>query len=137
LFQDFYYRLQSNYKEKHINLKLEVHDDILVKADRARLTQVLMNLFNNALKFTDAGMVTITVEKKIGNVSVQIRDTGIGIEDSVMPQLFTKFAACSKTGTGLGLFISKSIIEAHGGHMWAENNKYGHGATFGFVLPAQ
>jgi PAS domain S-box-containing protein len=137
LFQDFYYRLQSNYKEKHINLKLEVHDDIPVMADRARLTQVLMNLFNNALKFTDAGVIAIIVEKKIDNVSVQIRDTGIGIEDSVMPQLFTKFATCSKTGTGLGLFISKSIIEAHGGHMWAENNKYGHGATFGFALPAQ
>lgn len=137
LFQDFYYRLQSNYKEKRIKLKLEVHDDILVMADRARITQVLMNLFNNALKFTDDGMIIITVEKNAESVTVQVRDTGIGIEDSVMPLLFTKFAACSKTGNGLGLFISKSIIEAHGGRMWAENNKQGHGSTFGFVLPTQ
>lgn len=137
LFQDFYYRLQSNYKEKRIKLKLEVHDDIMVMADRARITQVLMNLFNNALKFTDDGMITITVEKNAESVTVQVRDTGIGIEDSVMPLLFTKFAACSKTGNGLGLFISKSIIEAHGGRMWAENNKQVHGSTFGFVLPTQ
>lgn len=135
LFQDFYYRLQSNYKEKHIKLKLEVHDDIIVMADRARLTQVLMNLFNNALNFTDDGVIAIVVEQNTGSVSVQVRDTGIGIEDSVMPYLFTKFAACSKTGNGLGLFISKNIIESHGGNMWAENNKHGRGATFGFVLP--
>ncbi|MDE1725010.1 MAG: PAS domain S-box protein [Thaumarchaeota archaeon] len=137
MFQDFYYRLQSNYKEKEIKLKLDVNTDVLVMADRARLTQVLMNLFNNAITFTDYGMITISVEKNNDHVSIRVRDSGIGIDDSVLPQLFTKFVTYSKTGTGLGLFISKSIIEAHGGNMWAENNKDGKGSTFGFFIPVK
>jgi signal transduction histidine kinase len=66
---------------------------------------------------------------------VSIKDTGIGIAPEIMPRLFTKFATKSERGTGLGLFISKSIIEAHGGRIWAENNKDGKGATFSFSLP--
>jgi signal transduction histidine kinase len=64
-----------------------------------------------------------------------VKDTGIGIDPDILPRLFTKFATKSKKGTGLGLFISKSIIEAHGGRIWAENNKDGKGATFKFALP--
>ena len=68
-------------------------------------------------------------------VLVRIKDTGTGIDSQIMPRLFTKFAAKSETSTGLGLFISKGIVEAHGGRIWAENNKDGRGATFAFSLP--
>ena len=69
-------------------------------------------------------------------VVVTIKDTGIGIDPEILPRLFTKFATKSQSGTGLGLFICKSIIEAHGGRIWAENNKDGEGgATFAFSLP--
>ena len=70
-----------------------------------------------------------------GQLVVSVKDTGLGIDPEIMPRLFTKFTTKSQTGTGLGLFISKSIIEAHGGRIWAENNKDGKGATFTFRLP--
>jgi signal transduction histidine kinase len=118
---------------------------IIVKADRARLIQVISNLLDNALKFTNKqynkrGSIYVDVEeKKNGNkkheVIVSIKDTGTGIDPEIMPRLFTKFATKSETGTGLGLFISKSIIEVHGGRIWAENNTDRDGATFTFSLP--
>jgi signal transduction histidine kinase len=123
----------------------------LVEADRRRLTQVISNLLNNALKFTKDGTVTVTStieiigkgEGEVGEVIVSLKDTGTGIDPELMPRLFTKFATKSYQGTGLGLFISKSIIEAHGGKMWAENNNNNNnnsdvknkGATFYFTLP--
>jgi two-component system, OmpR family, sensor histidine kinase VicK len=119
----------------------------LVVADRRRLTQVVSNLLNNALKFTEEGAVTVTttIERKGdrdggGEVIVSIKDTGSGIDPEFMPRLFTKFATKSYQGTGLGLFIAKSIVEAHGGKMWAENNNNNSdrkhkGATFYFTLP--
>jgi signal transduction histidine kinase len=70
-----------------------------------------------------------------GQLVVSVKDTGSGIDPEIMSRLFTKFTTKSQTGTGLGLFISKSIIEAHGGRIWAENNKDGKGATFTFRLP--
>ena len=70
-----------------------------------------------------------------GQLTVSVKDTDQGIDPEIMPRLFTKFTTKSQTGTGLGLFISKSIIEAHGGRIWAENNKDGKGATFTFRLP--
>jgi signal transduction histidine kinase len=118
--------------------------NIIVQADKARITQVISNLLNNAVKFTaEEGGVTISVilEKKGKNdnyqeeVIVRIKDTGIGIATEIMPRLFTKFGTKSEKGTGLGLFISKSIVEAHGGRIWAENNIDGKGATFYFSLP--
>ncbi|MDE1840867.1 MAG: PAS domain S-box protein [Thaumarchaeota archaeon] len=136
LFQDFNYHLHSNYKEKDVELKFEAKEDIFVTADRARLTQIIMNLFHNALKFTDKGVITISVERIDDNVLVKVKDTGTGINNDVLSQLFTKFAIQSETGTGLGLFISKNIVEAHGGNMWAENNMGGKGATFAFTIPA-
>jgi two-component system sensor histidine kinase VicK len=75
-------------------------------------------------------MITI-----LNEVIVSIKDTGTGIDPEILPRLFTKFATKSVTGTGLGLFISKSIVEAHGGKMWGENNADGKGATFAFSLP--
>jgi signal transduction histidine kinase len=108
----------------------------LVDADKARITQVISNLVNNAIKFTKRGKISITTEVRADNQAiVSVQDTGTGINDDIMPRLFTKFATKSQTGTGLGLFISKSIIEAHGGKIWAENNDDGKGATFTFTLP--
>src|SRR5215204_4289886 len=124
----------------------------LVEADRQRMIQVISNLLDNALKFTQEGTVTVTtIERKDdgdgagggeAEVVVSIKDTGTGIDPELIPRLFTKFATKSYQGTGLGLFISKSIIEAHGGKMWAENNNNNNsknrkheGATFYFTLP--
>jgi two-component system, OmpR family, sensor histidine kinase VicK len=92
---------------------------------------------SNAIKFTKQGTVLITVEKKKDNkeVIVSMKDTGSGLDPEILPRLFSKFASKSFKGTGLGLFISKSIIEAHGGKIWAENNVNGKGATFYFTLP--
>ena len=131
----------------------------LVEADKRRLTQVFSNLLNNALKFTKEGNVTVSSilkRKDIGRdgaggeerareeeVLIAVKDTGTGIDPELMPRLFTKFATKSYQGTGLGLFISKAIVEAHGGKMWAENNNNNNdssgkrlsGATFYFTLP--
>ena len=108
-----------------------------VIADKTRVFQVVSNLLNNALKFTKNGTIIIKAEKKGDEqvVVVSVKDNGRGIDSEIMPRLFTKFATKSETGTGLGLYISKNIIEAHGGKIWAENNKEGHGATFYFTLP--
>ena len=117
----------------------------LVEADRQRMIQVISNLLDNALKFTQEGTVTVTtIERKDdgdgagggeAEVIVSIKDTGTGIDPELMPRLFTKFATKSYQGTGLGLFISKSIVEAHRGKIWAENNSDGKGASFYFTLP--
>jgi signal transduction histidine kinase len=130
-------------KEHKDNIKLElfsIEDHIFVNADKNRLNQVISNLLNNAIKFTkEGGIITIGVQKKDNNddyVTVSVKDTGTGIDPEILPRLFTKFATKSETGgTGLGLYISKSIIEAHGGRIWAENNSDGKGATFSFSLP--
>ena len=122
-------------------------EPLFVEADYPRIVQVLSNILNNAVKFTKEGKegrrrggnVYITAEKKkIGDgqeVTVRIKDTGQGIDNDMISRLFTKFATKSTNGTGLGLFICKSMIEAHGGTIWAENNKDGKGATFAFTLP--
>ena len=115
--------------------------DIIVEADRSRLTQVISNLLSNAVKFTTEGTISISTEKKDNQVIVSVKDTGSGIDPEILPRLFSKFSAKSFEGTGLGLFISKNIVEAHGGKIWAENNNnnddaYGEkGATFYFMLP--
>jgi signal transduction histidine kinase len=93
---------------------------------------------NNAIKFTSKkreGVISVSAERKKEEVIVIIKDTGEGINPEILPRLFTKFATRSFSGTGLGLYISKSIVEAHGGKMWAENNPDGEGATFTFTLP--
>ena len=115
-------------------------NNIIVEADRYRITQVTSNLMDNAIKFTKeggGGTVSVNIKKKESNswVIVSVKDTGGGIDPEIMPRLFTKFTSKSFKGTGLGLFISKSIIEAHGGKIWAENNIDGKGATFSFSLP--
>jgi signal transduction histidine kinase len=124
------------------NNKYDSYGAPIVDADRDRITQVISNLLGNAIKFTsnqeEGGSVSVTLEKNHNNreeVIVNIRDTGEGIHKEILPRLFTKFATKSFAGTGLGLYISKSIIEEHGGRMWAQNNSDGRGATFTFTLP--
>ena len=137
-FTDFANQLSKEQKE---NVKLIValdEGDILVVADKHRINQVINNLLNNALKFTKQGQITLSTEKekKYGKEAiVKIQDSGPGIDPDIMPRLFTKFATKSYSGTGLGLFISKSIVETHGGKMWAGSNLDGKGATFLFTLP--
>ena len=110
--------------------------NLLVEGDKDRISQVIHNLINNAIKFTNEGTINVTSEKTDGHVLVNIKDTGTGIDAKVLPSLFTKFVTKSDRGTGLGLYISKSIIEAHGGKIWAENNLDGRGASFTFTVPS-
>jgi signal transduction histidine kinase len=137
--------------KKNIKLFYKTYDKnaLIVEADRNRLGQVICNLLNNAFNFTNEGSITVIVERKKGKnnnnnneVTVSIKDTGTGIHPEIYPKLFTKFATKSMTGgTGLGLFISKNIIEMHGGKIWATNNdeenKEGVGSTFTFSLPVK
>ncbi|MGB7954824.1 MAG: ATP-binding protein [Candidatus Nitrosopolaris sp.] len=111
-------------------------EDIFIQADKGRINQVISNLLSNAIKFTKEGSITLAVEKKDNNQEIlfSIQDTGTGIHPEILSRLFTKFASKSEIGTGLGLFISKSIIEAHGDKIWGENNPDGRGATFSFSL---
>jgi nitrogen-specific signal transduction histidine kinase len=120
-----------------IKVVYDPKEDFFVEADKERITQVISNLLGNAIKFTKEGSISITEQMNDNKeVVVNVHDTGSGIDPEIMPRLFTKFATKSDTGTGLGLFISKSIIEAHGGRIWAENNNDGKGgATFTLSLP--
>ena len=126
-------------RNKNVKIFFNPKDSIVVYVDKDRILQVLSNLLNNALKFTKHGtvMINITLDDNENNKSVRvtIQDTGIGITRELMPNLFSKFVTSSYNGTGLGLFISKGIIEAHGGRIWAENNSNGVGASFSFSLP--
>jgi signal transduction histidine kinase len=126
------------------NLKLvyepKEEETILVHADKNRLTQVFANLLNNAIIFTKEGIISMSIQKDDSQVVVSIKDAGSGIDPEILPRLFSRFASKSFTGTGLGLFISKNIIEAHGGRIWAQNNadfngSLEKGATFYFSLP--
>ena len=131
------------YKDEYSNKKVEIllapsqKEPIFVDADKVRIFEVISNLLSNAVKFTREGGITIYAEKKDTQVQVSIKDTGSGIQPELMPKLFSKFVTNSHLGTGLGLFISKSIIEAHGGKIWAENHPDGKGATFTFRLPLE
>jgi signal transduction histidine kinase len=125
-------------EQLHNQLPIQGSDNIIpVEADKGRIAQVIDNLLNNALKFTNEGTISVSVESKDGQTVVRVKDNGQGIDPGILPKLFTKFASKSEVGgTGLGLFISKSIVEAHGGKIWAENNSDGKGgATFSFSLP--
>jgi two-component system sensor histidine kinase VicK len=117
-----------------------------VHADKSRLIQVLSNLLSNAIKFTKEGIISVNVEKQVKQKEkaikqeeaiITVKDMGVGIDPKLLDRLFSKFATKSFAGTGLGLFISKSIVEAHGGRIRAENNSDGRGATFIFTLPLE
>jgi signal transduction histidine kinase len=135
-------QLLSSNPEQLENLTISYEPkDIFVSADKNRITQVIFNLLSNSVKFTEKGSIEIMVEIENDNlginyVVVSIKDTGQGIDKDILPRLFTKFASKSFEGTGLGLFISKSIIHSHGGKIWAVNNN-DYGATFYFKIPQQ
>jgi two-component system, OmpR family, sensor histidine kinase VicK len=140
LVQDCRKQIQMDCREvKVICQQPNNDDDIKVYADKERIMQVLGNLLSNALKFTKQGTITIRAEQSDdkSQLTVKVTDTGLGIDHTLLLRLFTKFATKSDKGTGLGLYISKSIVEAHGGRIWAENNIDGKGATFTFTLPIQ
>ena len=132
-------------------------NSVNVVADKNRIPQVISNLKNNSIKFISTGngnerdangLISITVEKAkiksnednnssdrvINGIIISIKINGIGINPEIFPGLFTKFASKSFQGTGLGLYISKNIVEAHGGNIWAKNNENGKGAIFFFTL---
>jgi nitrogen-specific signal transduction histidine kinase len=112
--------------------------EIYLEGDKRRISQVIYNLLHNAIKFTNEGSITISLKRKDDDskvIVVNVKDTGKGIDSQIFSRLFSKFATKSEKGTGLGLFISKSIVEAHGGRIWAQNNRDGKGATFAFSLP--
>jgi signal transduction histidine kinase len=125
---------QSHGQNADIQFILELSKQEYVKADMQRIGQVISNLLGNAAKFTKAGKVTVGAKSDGGVVTVTVTDTGAGIDPEILPKLFTKFTSKSETGTGLGLYISKKIVEAHGGKIWAENRP-GGGALFCFTLP--
>lgn len=136
--EEYTERIKSD--NKNVKLIYDQKDTIhhiLVEADKGRITQVLSNILNNALKFTNEGQIVVDAHENNDKkeLIVSITDTGSGINRDIFTKLFSKFATKSSQGTGLGLYISKSIIEAHGGRIWAENNKDKMGATFIFTLP--
>ena len=115
-------------------------ENLLVEADKERISKVISNLLSNAIKFTKEGEILVSVvEKKEDNnnnsVLVTVRDTGTGVDPEILPNLFSKFITKSFEGIGLGLYISKNIVEAHGGRILGKNNDNGIGTEFGFTLP--
>ncbi len=121
-------------KNKKLTISYEpIH--VKIFADRYRITQVISNIINNAIKFTDQGVISIIGNVDDKELSVQISDTGKGIDGEIVSRLFDKFVSRSEQGTGLGLFISKNIIESHGGTISGFNQENGTGATFIFTLP--
>lgn len=106
-----------------------------IPIDRIRITQVVSNLLSNAVKFTESGKILVTIEDDGDSARISVSDEGKGIDPALLPKLFDKFVSSSeKGGAGLGLYVSKGIVEAHGGRMWAQNNNP-RGATFSLTLP--
>lgn len=140
--------IKNQFPDNGVNYEIKLDKGIIVHADKSKISQVLSNLLNNATRFTDHGVITVTGRMESGNaekednVHVSVSDTGIGIDSEIIPRLFTRFTNKPGTdrpqgGSGLGLYISKGIIEAHGGRIWAENNANGVGATFHFSFPVE
>jgi signal transduction histidine kinase len=149
----------SDYKReaesKKINLLFMdkcIGNDLFICADKEKIRQVISNLISNSIKFipeAEGGKIYVSFEKRTKNeenrsfydavensfVIITIKDIGVGIDEDILPLLFTKFASRSFQGTGLGLYICKNIIDAHGGKIWACNNEGEEGATFSFSLP--
>jgi len=159
IIKEFRHTLENNNKNIKFNLQFRNIDlnSVNIVADKNRIFQVISNLINNSIKFisqenrkeNENGLISIDVEGTIINsnksnnssdniidgVIISIKDNGKGIDSEIFPRLFTKFSSKSFQGTGLGLYICKNIIEAHGGNIWAKNNEDGKGATFSFSIP--
>jgi len=141
--EDFKERFKDNINNKVELLyandaNLKNNNPIILEADKERIIQVISNLLSNSIQFTNQGYISLNIfaDNNSNEVIITVRDTGTGINPEILPRLFSKFVTRSQKGTGLGLFISKSIIEAHGGKIWAENNTLdGQGTIFCFTLP--
>jgi signal transduction histidine kinase len=144
---DDYNNLLTIKESKDVKLRYEPKDIVIV-ADKVRVGRVISNLLNNAIKFTSRGEITISVIKLkhnnnnndddddgSGEIQVNIKDTGTGLSPAILPKLFSKFVSTDSGGTGLGLFVSRNIVEAHGGKIQAQNNDDGIGAMFSFTIP--
>jgi signal transduction histidine kinase len=142
---DDYNNLLTIKESKDVKLRYEPKD-ILIVADKVRVGRVISNLLNNAIKFTSKGEITISVielkdnnndddDDGNGEIQVNIKDTGTGLSPAILPKLFSKFVSTDSGGTGLGLFVSRNIVEAHGGKIQAQNNDDGRGAMFSFTIP--
>jgi signal transduction histidine kinase len=141
---DDYNNLLTIKESKDVKLRYKPKD-ILIVADKVRVGRVISNLLNNAIKFTSRGEITISVielkhnndddDDGNGEIQVNIKDTGTGLSPVILPKLFSKFVSTDSGGTGLGLFVSRNIVEAHGGKIQAQNNDDGIGAMFSFTIP--
>jgi signal transduction histidine kinase len=127
---------------KHLAINIITPEKYLLKFDRVRIGQVLSNLISNSIKYTDSGQLDISLEANAEEkiVTVSIKDSGIGVSREDLSQLFSKFKQLkgsdhARKGTGLGLVVSKGIVEAHGGRIWAESAGESLGSTFAFSLP--
>jgi signal transduction histidine kinase len=141
--------LSINNKDVKINFNPSNNNNhhqtpLFVYADKNRIQQVIFNLLDNASKFTEKGEITLSIiendaennsNDKYNDITIRIQDTGKGIDSEILPRLFKKFATKSERGTGLGLYISKNIVEAHGGKIWTEKTSNGNGTLFVFTLP--
>ena len=126
----------NSQRKESIHLDVQSESKLMVFADRTRLAQVITNLLSNSVKFTSKGTITLISKSTAeGQAMISVIDNGTGIDPEIFPRLFTKFASKSASGTGLGLYISKAIIEAHGGKIWAQNNIGTNGAQFSFTVP--
>jgi signal transduction histidine kinase len=135
ILRDFGSQVGKDNRSKNLTFESK-EDNILVMADKKRISQVISNLVDNAIKYTNSeGSVSITSEIGDDLAIVTVRDNGNGIDSEIMPRLFSKFASNSFAGTGLGLYISKNLVETHGGKIWAHNNSNEKGATFVFSIP--
>jgi signal transduction histidine kinase len=130
--------IRTTIRDKEIEIRFESkvnRASIMIEGDRERILEVISNLLSNAIKFTQEGEVLVNLDEKDGQAIVSVKDTGSGIAPEIYPSLFTKFTTKSEKGTGLGLFIAKNVVVAHGGRIWAENNSDGRGAVFTFSVP--
>jgi signal transduction histidine kinase len=133
---------KTNIEAKGLKLNLSVSGDSFpIKADVDKFKQVIVNTIDNSVKYTPQGSITISLEKNDKNIRFVVSDTGVGINPKTMPKLFKKFSRADNAsdanihGTGLGLFIAKEILTAHGGHMWAESEGEGKGSQFYIEIP--
>ena len=147
------YKKEAETKNIEFELIDQDENDLFVCADREKISQIISNITSNSIKFIPGekdgarGKISILSQKMAKDyynddtnidsnvIVITIKDNGVGIDKDVLPILFTKFASKSFQGTGLGLYICKSIVEAHGDKIWAKNNEDGKGATFSFSLP--
>jgi len=117
-------------------LNSDTKDEFSLSCDSSKINQVLFNLIDNAIKFSSQGTIIISAAMhNATEIILKIEDSGIGIDPDIKDKLFAKFVSKSNGGTGLGLFLSQKIVEAHGGRILAANNPSGIGATFSFTLP--